>query len=166
LQRAVPLELQWASWALSRFDENDISEESILALQESLAAQEAMLKETSLPESLREMLERQVADLKTALLLYEVSGTKPLIDAVNRQYGEIRQSFAEIVEFAESGPPEADTLMRKALKLLGEAANVANQGSKVIKFGKDICELGAPGMRIGQQMWTAIETTIQAIKQG
>jgi hypothetical protein len=130
-QRAVPLALQWASWALSRFDENDIPDESIQSLKEGLAAQEAMLRETDLPDSLREMLERQVADLKTALVLYKVSGVKPLVDAVNKQSGEMRHASTEMVEEVESGPPEAKSAVQNALRLIGQAAKVADQGLEV-----------------------------------
>jgi hypothetical protein len=151
-KRAVPLALQWASWALSRFDENDIPEESIKSLEESLAAQETMLKEVDLPESLREMLERQVADLKTALVLYKISGVKPLIDVVNKQSSEMRHAPAEMVSEVENGSSETKGVVQSALRLIGQAAKVADQGSKIFQFGKDMHALGSGAWQSGQQL--------------
>ena len=71
VKRATPLALQWAAWALSRFDESKIDEESMESLRTSLAAQEKLLQETNLPAGLREMLERQTAALRRALHLQD-----------------------------------------------------------------------------------------------
>ena len=78
LRRATPLALQWAAWALSQFDENEIADEAMESLRTSLAAQEKLLQETDLPAGLREMLERQTAGLRRALHLYKIQGVAPV----------------------------------------------------------------------------------------
>lgn len=153
-KRAVPLALQWAGWALSRFDENDLPEESIQSLQEGIAAQEAILMEVDLPASFRDMLERQVAELKTALMLYKVKGVQPLTDAVNKQSSEMRYVPTEMMEDYDKSSSEVKGAVQKGMALIGLAAKVADQGSKVVKFGKEIYELGATGWQFGQQLLT------------
>lgn len=151
-RRATPLALQWASWALSRFDENDIPEESIKSLQDSLAAQEAMLKETDLPDSLREMLERQVVELKTALLLYKIKGVQPLTDAVNKQISEMRFPPADVVAEVEKSSLEVKSALQKGMGLIGAAAKIADHGSKIVKFSNEVYELGSKAAHFGQQL--------------
>lgn len=158
IKRAVPLALQWASWSLIRFNENDIPEESIRSLQDSLAAQETILKETTLPASLREMLARQVAELKTALVLYKISGIQPLVDAVNKQSGELRHAPVEMVKEVNSGPPEAKSAVHNACRLLEQVAKVADEGSKVMKFGQELYALTTSSWQFGQQLLTSAQS--------
>lgn len=149
-KRSVQLALQWASWSLKKFNENDIPEESIRSLQEGLDAQEAMLRDTELPDSLREMLERQVAELKVALVLYKINGVKPLVDMVNKQSGEMRHASVEMVQEVTSGPPETKSAVQKGMELIGLAAKTADSGSKIINFGKSVYELGLNALHFGQ----------------
>ena len=142
LKRATPLALQWAAWALSQFDENEIAEEAMESLRTTLAAQEKLLKETNLPAGLREMLERQTAALRRALHLYKIQGVAPLRKVVSDSVGEFQTASSELVAAVEAGEPKAKQVLKQGMALIGKAAEVADKGSKVVKFGKEVYELG------------------------
>lgn len=150
LRRATPLALQWASWALSQFDENDIPEESMESLRTSLAEQEKLLQETNLPAGLREMLERQTAALRRALHLYKIQGVAPLRKAVSDSVGELQTASTELVVTVEAGEPKAKQVLKQGMALIGKAAEVADKGSKAMKFGKEVYELGTSA-------WTTVQ---------
>ena len=150
LRRATPLALQWAAWALSRFDENAIDEETMESLRTSLEEQEKLLQETNLPAGLREMLERQTAALRRALHLYKIQGVAPLRKAVSDSVGELQTASADLVATVETGEPKAKQVLKQGMALIGKAAEVADKGSKAIKFGKEIYELGT-------NAWTAVQ---------
>ena len=142
LKRATPLALQWAAWALSKFDENEIDEESMASLRTSLAEQDKLLKETSLPAGLREMLERQTAALRRALLLYKIQGVVPLRKVVSDSVGEFQTASSDLVVAVDKGEPKVKHVFKQGLALIGKVAEVADKGSKIAKFGKEVYELG------------------------
>lgn len=142
LKRATPLALQWAAWALSQFDENAIDEEAMESLRTSLAAQEKLLQETNLPAGLREMLERQTAALRRALHLYKIQGVAPLRRVVTDSVGELRTASPELVAEVKAGEPSVKQAFQQGMAMIGKAAEVADKGSKAIKFGKELYELG------------------------
>ena len=142
LNRATPLALQWAAWALGQFDENEIDEEAMESLRTSLAEQEKLLQETNLPAGLREMLERQTAALRRALHLYKIQGVAPLRKVVSDSVGEMRTVSPEFVAEVEAGEPKAKEVLKQGMALVGKVAEVADKGSKIVKFGKEFYELG------------------------
>lgn len=152
VKRATPLALQWAAWALSRFDENPIDVETIQALRNSLAEQEQLLNETDLPAGLREMLERQTAGLRRALNLYKIQGVAPVQKNVSDCVGELATASPDLVAEVEGSSSSVKVVFEQGKKLIGKAAEFADKGSKVVKFGKEIYELGMGGWRIGQQL--------------
>lgn len=144
--------LLWARWALNKFDEDDLPTEQVEALRGSLAAQEALLAEIKLPFALRELLERQVRELKTAMLLYRVSGAAPLADAVNKHIGEMRHVSNATVKEYEEGTPEVKTAVEKAGELIVKAAKVADIGSKIFKFGENAYKYGSLGWELAKKI--------------
>ena len=149
LKRATPLALQWAAWALSQFDENEIDEEAMKSLRTTLAEQEKLLEETELPAGLREMLERQTAALRRALHLYKIQGVAPLRKVVSDSVGELQTASSELVRAVEAGDPNARQVLKQGMALIGKVAEVADKGSKAIKFGKEVYELGT-------STWTSV----------
>lgn len=141
LHRATPLALQWAAWALSQFDEIEIEEETVASLRTSLAAQDKLLQETNLPAGLREMLERQTASLRRALHLYRIQGVAPLRKVVSDSVGELQTASSDLVRAVEAGEPKAKQALKQGMALIGKVAEVADKGSKTIKFGKEVYEL-------------------------
>jgi hypothetical protein len=107
VKRATPLALQWAAWALSRFDENMIDEETIESLRTSLAEQEKLLQETHLPAGLREMLERQTTGLRRALHLYKIQGVAPVQKIVSDSIGELATASHDLVAEVEASSSSA-----------------------------------------------------------
>lgn len=154
LRRATPLALQWAAWALSQFDENEIDEEVIKSLRDSLEAQEKLLQETVLPVGLREMLERQTAGLRRALQLYRIQGIGPAQKVVSDSIGELATASQDLVTEVETSPPAVKQAFEQGKKMIGKAAEFADKGSKVIKFGKEVYELGIAGLQLGQSLLT------------
>ena len=146
VKRATPLALQWASWALSQFDENEIDGEAMESLRASLAEQEKLLQETNLPAGLREMLERQTAALRRALHLYKIQGVAPLRKVVADSVGDLTTVSSELVATVETGGPEVKQVLKQGMALIGKVAEVADKGSKTIKFGKEIYELGTTAL--------------------
>jgi hypothetical protein len=152
LKRATPLALQWAAWALSRFDENEIDEETMESLRTSLAEQEKLLQETSLPAGLRDMLERQTAGLRRALHLYRIQGIAPVQKVVSDSIGELATASQELVAEVETSSSAVKQVFEHGKKMIGKAAELADKGSKIVKFSKEVYELGMNGWHIGQQL--------------
>ena len=152
LKRATPLALQWAAWALSRFDENKIDEEAMESLRISLAAQEKLLQETALPTGLREMLEHQTAGLRRALHLYKIQGIAPVQKVVSDSIGELVTAPQDLVAEVEAGSPAVKQVFEQGKKMIGKAAELADKGSKIVKFSKEIYGLGMNGWHFGQQL--------------
>lgn len=142
---AVRANLAWMSWVLSKFDENDIDADALSALLEAISDQEALLANSDLPDGLRDLLENQVDELRIALMLYRVNGVQPIVDAINKQSGEMRNAPEELVTAVASAGPEAKGAVNKGMELISKAAKVAESGSKIVKFGKDLYELGISG---------------------
>ena len=95
-----------------------------------------------LPSGLREMLERQTAALRRALHLYKIQGAAPLRKVVSDFVGEFQTASSELVAAVEAGEPKAKQVLKQGMALIGKAAEVADKGSKVVKFGKEVYELG------------------------
>lgn len=152
LKRATPLALQWAAWALSQFNENEIDEEAMESLRTSLAAQEKLLQETNLPISLRELLERQTAGLRRALHLYKIQGIAPVQKIVSDSIGELATASQDLVAEVEASSSAVKQVFEQGKKMIGKAAEFADKGSKVVKFSKEIYELGISGWQVGQQL--------------
>lgn len=152
VKRATPLALQWASWALSKFDEIEIDAEAMESLRTNLAEQEKLLQETNLPAGLREILERQTAGLRQALHLYKIQGIAPVQKVVSDSIGGLATASKDLVAEVEASPPAVKQALEQGKKMIGKAAEISDKGSKVVKFGKEIYELGMSGWQIGQQL--------------
>ena len=158
VKRATPLTLQWAAWALSQFDENEISEESMESLRASMAEQEKLLQETNLPVGLREMLERQTVGLRRALHLYKIQGIAPVQKVVSDSIGELATASQDLVAEVEASSSAVKQVFEQGKKMIGKAAEFADKGSKVVKFSKEIYELGMNGWQFGQQLLSNVTT--------
>jgi hypothetical protein len=152
LQSATPLTLQWAAWSLGKFNENEVDEKTVAALRESLVSQEQLLADTEMPQGLREMLERQVVGLRRALHLYKIQGIGPLQKIVTDSVGELATASQELVKEVEASPLATKNAFEQGKKMIGKAAELADKGSKVVKFGKEVYELGMNGWHIGQNL--------------
>ncbi|CAN7784237.1 hypothetical protein LJR175_008385 [Variovorax sp. LjRoot175] len=148
--------LQWASWTLKHFDDNDIDAESFIALNASLAEQERLLAETTLPMSLRAMLERQASTLKAALRLYKIQGVTPLREAVHTAVGEIISENKLGPEALRDATPEAKNAVQRGLLVLTKVAEVADKGSKVAKFAKEMYEWSVTGLGYVQSLYPTL----------
>lgn len=145
--------LSWLEWTLAHLSEKDLDEGLVAALISAIAEQESLLQHTGMPEGLRDLLETQLAELRTALLLYRISGIQPMVDAVNKQSGEMRNAPADLVAEVAEAPPEAREALSKGMQLIGKAAKVADSGSKIVKFAKEVYEVGASGWQMfGQNL--------------
>ena len=158
LKRATPLALQWAAWALSRFDENEIDEVAMESLRTSLAQQEELLQDTNLPAGLREMLERQTTGLRRALHLYKIQGIAPVQKVVSDSIGELATASQDLVAEVEASSSAVKQVFEQGKKLIGKAAEFADKGSKVVKFSKEIYELGMSGWQIGQKLLSNVQS--------
>lgn len=141
----VRANLAWMSWVLSKFDENDIDADALAALVQAISDQETLLREADLPDGLRDLLESQIEELRIALMLYRLNGVQPIVDAVNKQVGEMTNAPEELVTAVAQAGPEAQKAVSKGMDLISKAAKVAESGSKIVKFGKDLYELGVSG---------------------
>lgn len=144
--------MKWMSWALSKLDEPDIDAESYKALQQAISEQEQLLNSTDLPPNIKELLTGQIEEMKVALMLYQVNGIKPVVDAVNRQFGEMRNASQGFVQEMEDAGPEARKAVSGGLSVLSKAIKFAESGSKLYKFGKDLHELAANGWPLLEKM--------------
>lgn len=144
--------LRWMSWALSKLDEPDIDAESYEALRQAIAEQEQLLTSTDLPHNLRELLAGQIDEMKVALMLYQVNGIKPVVDAVNKQYGEMNNVSPDLVQEMKDAGPDAEKAVSGGISVLAKAAKLAESGSKLYKFGKDLHELATNGWQLLEKM--------------
>jgi hypothetical protein len=148
----VRANLAWMGWTLSKFDENDIDADALAALIQAIADQEDLLRNADL-------LESQIEELRIALMLYRLNGVQPIVDAVNKQVGEMTNAPEELVTAVAQAGPEAQKAVSKGMDLISKAAKVAETGSKIVKFGKDLYELGASGYAAFGQLFLQGPTT-------
>lgn len=145
--------LQWASWTLGRFNENVIDPQAWSALAQALKSQEDLLQNiTDIPLGIRALLERQVIELRQAMALYKLQGVAPIQTAVNHAAGELSTASPELVSELESSPEAVKSAFQKGKELLGQAAELSDKGSKVVKFGKEIYSLGTSAWAIGKPL--------------
>lgn len=145
--------LQWASWALGKFNENPIDPEAWNALTQALDAHEKLLNDTAgIPLGIRTMLERQVKELRQAMALHKLQGVAPVQAAVNHAVGELRTATTELVAELDSSPELVKSLFQKGRELVGQAAELSDKGSKVVKFSKEVYELGSTAWKAGAQL--------------
>lgn len=144
----VRANLAWMSWVLEKFDENDIDADAMASLVEAISEQEALVQSKALPDGLRELLEGQIEELRIALMLYRLNGVQPIVDAVNKHSGEMRNAPEELVREVAKAGPAAQEAVSKSMSLISKAAKVADSGSKIVKFGKEIYELGVSGYAV------------------
>lgn len=147
--------LAWMTWALSRLDENEVDPDVMASLVQAILDQESLLQSAELPAGLRELLEGQVEELRIALMLYRLNGVQPIVDAVNKQSGEMRNAPEELVAEVANAGPEVQSAVAKGMDLISKAAKVADSGSKIVKFGKEIYELGMSGYTLLGQAITS-----------
>ncbi|MFS4517656.1 hypothetical protein [Delftia tsuruhatensis] len=148
--------LSWLSWALSQFSEEAIDENELIDLLGAISEQEKLLSSTQMPSGLRELLEGQLVELRAAIAMYQINGSKPIVDAVNKQCGEMRNASPDLVQEVANGSEEAKTALAKGMELISKSAKIAESGSKIFKFGKDVYELGSAGWRMfGQNVLTS-----------
>ena len=102
----------------------------------------ASLRANWFPAGLREMLERQTAALRRALLLYKIQGVVPLRKVVSDSVGEFQTAPGELVAAVEAGEPKVKHVFKQGMALIGKVAEVADKGSKIAKFGNEMYELG------------------------
>ena len=138
--------LQWASWVLKQFDENDLDEASLDALRDALYEQDALLENVALPSQLREILARQALTLKVAINLYKIRGVAPLREAVHKSVGELVSENRLNDDAIKDVTQESNNAVQKGLLLLTKAAEVADKGSKVAKFVKQMYEWSLTGI--------------------
>jgi len=145
--------LGWMSWVLSKFDENDIDADALAALVQAIEELEELLESTEFPTGLKELLQSQVEELRIALMLYRVSGVQPIVDAVNKHYGEMRNAPADLVAEVNAAGSKVQSAVSKSMNLISKAAKLADSGSKIVKFGSDIYEIGTAGVKLfGQSL--------------
>lgn len=150
---SVRVILQWASWTLARFNENPIDPEAWNALTQALETHEKLLNDTAgIPPGIRAMLERQARDLRQAMAMYKLQGVAPIQTVVNHAVGELRTATSELVSELESSPEPVKSLFQKGRELVGQAAELSDKGSKVVKFSKEIYELGSTAWTLGTQL--------------
>ena len=131
----VRANLAWMSWVLSRFDENDIDADALNALLEAISDQESLLENSELPDGLRELLESQVEELRVALMLYRVNGVQPIVDAVNKQSGEMRNAPAELVTAGRTGRGIRSRRIQEGRTLAEKRKSTANWPTFKLKSG-------------------------------
>ena len=137
--------LSWMSWALSNYSEEQMSQDDMVDLLTAISEQEELLINTKIPMGLRELLESQLNELKTALILYQINGAKPIVDAVNKQCGEMRNAAPDLVKEVEGSSEEVKSVLAKGMELISKAAKAAENGSKIFKFGQEVYQLGSAG---------------------
>lgn len=148
--------LSWLSWALSQHSEIEIGQEDMDGLLAAILEQENLLTITQMPSGLRELLEGQLVELKIALAMYQINGSKPIVDAVNKQCGEMRNAAPDLVEEVSNSSEEVKSALAKGMELISKAAKAAENGSKIFKFGQEVYQLGSAGWQnFGQGLLTS-----------
>lgn len=154
-ERAVKNSLEWASWVLREFDQPDIDSSTLEKLLESIDAQELLLSAEGLSVPIKEMLQRQLRQMRVALRLYDIQGAQPLRDAVNGAIGELATTPQHVFEAASNSAPD-NAALRGGVELITEVGKAADAGSKIVKFGEDM-------VRILGTAWPLIESTIKGL---
>lgn len=89
---------------------------------------------------------------------YPCPGTKsnpapsPVQKVVSDSIGELATASKDLVAEVEASSSAVTQVFEQGKKMIGKAAEFADKGSKVVKFGKEIYELGMSGWHIGQPL--------------
>jgi hypothetical protein len=75
---------------------------------------------------------------------------------VSDSIGELATASQDLVAEVEASPSAVKQVFEQGKKMIGKAAEFADKGSKVVKFSKEIYELGMSGWQIGQQLLSTV----------
>ncbi|PVY68635.1 hypothetical protein C7440_1046 [Pusillimonas noertemannii] len=129
--------LRWAEWAVGSL-EDTISNEDRQDIQAKITELEALLGDDSLPAALRQILRRQVTELRSALEDYVIYGIGPLEKAIKTITADIVSEQEALTSSANENPEET----RKALdKLKSAMATTVTVIDKVAKTAGNIGKL-------------------------
>lgn len=130
--------LRWASWALEKFNENDIDAATFEKLLVDLAAQDERLQDPAIPPAMKEMLQRHANALRVSLQLYKIQGVSPIREAVHTAVGEVISEKRLDDDMLKGSNEPTKTAVTKGLEVLTRIAEVADKGSKVAKFAQEM----------------------------
>ena len=62
----------------------------------------------------------------------------------------------DLVSEVEAGSSAVKQVFERGKKMIGKAAEFADKGSKIVKFSKEVYELGMNGWQFGQQLLSSL----------
>jgi hypothetical protein len=134
----VELSLRWASWTFRARQEAPLDEAILESLRTQLSEIEELLSKAGASAQMTLTLSQIAVALRDALALYKVKGVAPLQEAVQQAVGAINSSPTELRKEAQAGSEEARTVIAKVFKVIGTAAKVTDDVSKIKKFGEGV----------------------------
>ncbi|GAA6143668.1 hypothetical protein [Hydrogenophaga sp. 5NK40-0174] len=125
------LVLRWCDWALRTLGEAEIEAQQFQSIKNHLAELEQLLNEPDVPPAIREFVQRQVNDIRSALRLYPIHGLRVLRKAVDTATGAFTTPDDQVVAESQTATPATKGVLRKSAEILKEAAEVTGQADKL-----------------------------------
>lgn len=144
---------EWEAWALSRFDEAELGDETIAALKEMLQQHEALLAGSTIPAEVRSMLSAHARELREALLLHKVQGRTAVDAAISKIEGDLRKVPPDIAAQTEASA-DGQKVVRSTANLIKKANEAIKQATEFFQFGKQVYQLGADAWEVVKPMIT------------
>ena len=129
--------LKWSGWVLREFDEQDIDDEDLHALQNAIEALEGELSNPKITSSVRRAIERQVSGLRSALRLYAIAGVQPLREAARNAIGEL-----VTIDPAQREQPDSKSAVQRAAEVIKTAVDICDKAGSVMDAGEKLYALG------------------------
>lgn len=131
--------LRWAAWVLREFNQPDIEESALQTLLESIDEQEELVRAGGLSPYIRDLLMRQIADLRRAVRLYAVQGSAPVQDAYNKSVTALATVPKDVVESSTEADAQA---VRKSRDVLEQVGKVSRAGTDLLNFLTNVANAG------------------------
>lgn len=123
------LTLRWAEWLIGPL-ERPLSDEDRSLLESQIVDLDLMLRDDSMPASLRRVLRSQVSELRDALDRYPTEGIAPLEKAVKTVTADVVSKKETFFEAARESPRETGSALERFKTAMSATTNIIEKSAK------------------------------------
>lgn len=137
----IYLALEWSSWVIGCI-ENPISESDLKELLESLNELDTLIAEPGLPDSLRDLIQKNVREIREAIELYPIIGANGLKVATQRLFGEAIFQKEVLHSASASSNTNTKKAYEKFVQVIKSAVNAFNTTVSTAENMLKLADLG------------------------
>lgn len=131
----------WSAWVLRDEDENEMPREGRDQLRAELASLETALCNAEMSPYLRDFIQRQVAEIRAALRIYDVQGVRPLQHAMRKVIGDMNVEGSRLIAENEVASDSGKGVLAKTAEVINKTAEICDSVDKIKKFGESAWSL-------------------------